>query len=287
MKDPSFMTKLLNTLKNKRRTQILEVISKGRSSIAKLQQELKRLGYYHSQQTIAKEYMASLIEVGLAEENEKQYSLTLFGFRLNELTKDFNDIGDVLPPHSQCYEEIALSMLLNKPKTREDFEDIIPAKSVARVLNRLQRRGLIETAKENDYVFYFRTKRDSNNAKFSLTERRVYENITSEGISARKLAEKTKISLRRTYKYSKRLKGKKLVFTRKIPKSYALTAKGLQTALMLKGIRELTLETLAIASKIINDEKTHDLSMQDTDQTKSEKRDKKIVPLTTIIIERS
>jgi len=286
MKKPSFMTELLNTLKNKRRLQILEIVSKGRYSIARLQQELKKLGYYHSQQTIAEEYVTPLIEVGLAEEEQNQYYITLFGCRLNELIKDFHDIGNILPPHSECYEEITLGMLLNKPETHEDFEDIIPAKSVARVLNRLQRVRLIETTKKNDYVFYFKTKRDSNGAKFWPTERRVYENIPLDGISARKLAEKTRISLRRTYKYLRRLKGRKLAFTRKRLKSYALTAKGLQTALMLKGIRDLALEALATTNHIINNEETDELPMPDTREI-SEKKEKEAAPLTTIFIKRS
>jgi predicted transcriptional regulator len=244
MENPNFMIKLLNTLKNIRRLQTLETISEGYYSIARLQQKLKKRGYYHSQQTIAEEYLTPLIEVGLSEEDQNRYYATAFGRRLNELMKDFSDVENVLPPHSECYEETALGMLLDKPKTYEDLRSVISAKSVARVLNRLQKAKLVETAKENDYVFFFRTKRDSSIAKVSPTERKVYENIPTDGISARKLVEKTRISLRRTYKYLRRLKGKKLVFTRKRQKSYALTAKGLQIALMLKGIHDLALEAV-------------------------------------------
>jgi len=272
MKNPNFMINLLNTLKNDRRAQILEIISNGRHSIARLQQELKKRGYYHSQQTIAEEYLTPLLDVGLAEENQNRYYVTVFGCRLNELVKDFSDVENVLPPHSACYEETALGMLLDKPKTYEDFQDMIPAKSVARILNRLQKAKLVETTKENDYIFYFQTKRDSNSTKFSPTEKRVYENIPIEGISARKLAEKTSISLRRTYKYTRRLKGKKLVFARKRPKSYALTAKGLRIAKMLKGIRNLTLETSATASYIVSNNGPHELLTLVTSQTESQKK---------------
>jgi DNA-binding IclR family transcriptional regulator len=275
MKNSSFMTKLLNTLKNKRRIQILEVISKGQYSIGRLQQELKKLGYSHSQQTIAEEYVTPLLEVGLVEENQNRYYPTLFGSRLKELTKISYNIEDILPPHSKCYEEMALSMLINEPKTYKDFADTIPTKSVARVLKRLQKAKLIETTKENDYIFYFKTKRDSNIAKLSPTERRVYENIHPDGTSAQKLAEKTRISLRRTYKYLKRLKGKKLVFTRKRQKSYALTANGLQIALMLKGIHDLAMETLETASKIIKDEETYGLLTLDKFQISEKKENKK------------
>jgi predicted transcriptional regulator len=269
MKNPNFMIKLLNTLKNDRRLQILEIISEWCYSIARLQQELKKRGYYHSQQTIAEEYLTPLLEVGLAGEDQNRYYATVFGCRLNELIKDFSDVENVLPPHSECYEETALGMLLDKPKTYEDLEGMIPAKSVARILNRLQKAKLVETTKENDYIFYFQTKRDSNSINFSPTERRIYENIPIKGIPARKLAEKTSISLRRTYKYLRRLKGKKLVFARKRPKSYALTAKGLKIADILKGTRSLTLETLATASHIVNNNGPHELLMVATSQTKS------------------
>ena len=274
MKNHNFMIKLLNTLKNDRRLQILEIISEWCYSIARLQQELKKRGYYHSQQTIAEEYLTPLIEVGLAGEDQNRYYATVFGCRLNELIKDFSDVENVLPPHSECYEEKALGMLLDKPKTYEDLESMIPAKSVARILNRLQKAKLVETAKENDYIFYFQTKRDSNSVDFSPTERRIYENIPIKGISARKLAEKTSISLRRTYKYLRRLKGKKLVFARKRPKSYALTAKGLKIAKMLRGIRNLTLETSASASHIVNNNGPHELLTLATSQTESQKIDK-------------
>ena len=266
------MIKLLNALKNDRRLQILEIISEGCYSIARLQQELKKWGYYHSQQTIVEEYLTPLIEVGLAGEDQNRYYATVFGCRLSELIKDFSDVENVLPPHSECYEETALGMLLDKPKTYEDLESMIPAKSVARILNRLQKAKLVETAKENDYIFYFQTKRDSNTINFSPTERRIYENIPIKGIPARKLAEKTNISLRRTYKYLRRLKGKKLVFARKRPKSYALTAKGLQIAKMLKGLRNLTLETLSAASPIVNSNGSQEFLKLATSQTESQKK---------------
>jgi predicted transcriptional regulator len=281
MKNPSYLTKLLNTLKNKRRLQILDIISKGRYSLPKLQQELEKLGYQHSQKTIADEYLTPLIGVELLEENqENQYHTTLFGYRLNELTRVSDDLADVLPPHSECYEESALNMLMYEPKMFEDFKCTIPTKSIARVLDRLQKAELVITAKENDYVFYFRTKRSPNKDKFTPTEKRVYENITAEGISARKLAEKTGISLRRTYKYLRKLKGKKLVFARIRPKSYSLTAKGHQIAEFLSGICNLTAEVYATASHTLK-HGDHQSLMSGTHST-----EKKIIPITTTLSNR-
>ena len=282
MKDQSFMTKLLNTLKNKRRLQILGIISKGRYSIYGLQKELKKQGYYHSQQTIAEEYVTPLTEVGLTEEDQNQYYATVFGYSLNELIKNSREIWDALPPHSECYEEITLSMLSDKPKTYEDLKSAVPARSVGRVLNRLRKAGLLVARKENDYIFFFRSKRDSNREKFSPTERRVYENIPTDGISAQKLAEKTKISLRRTYKYLRRLKGKKVAFTRERPKSYALTEKGVEAAFMLESIRNLAVEALATAAQPITYGEAPRLLTRNSPYTRQVKKVNEIIQLTTL-----
>jgi DNA-binding PadR family transcriptional regulator len=281
MKTKGYMVELLNTLKNKRRLQILEIICEGQYSLETLQQRLKTLGHYHSQGTIAQEYLNPLINVGLAEEDGSKYYATFFGKRLNELVKNSLDIENLLPPHSEGYEETVLDTLLTMPKTFQELESLIPAKSITRVLNRLQKAGLVETAKENDYIFYFKTKRDPKKAKFSPTERKVYDNIPAEGISARKLAQKTGITLRRTYKYLKRLKRKKLVFTRKKPKTYALTGKGLETATMLREIHELTIETLATAALLVNDKETYRMLMPDT-LNKRRRKEKEAVQQITI-----
>ena len=282
MKKQDFMINLLNTLKNKRRLQILKMISKWRYSIGKLQKELKELGYYHSQKTITEEYINPLIEVGLADEIQSQYYATKFGSKINELIEDFHDFPNVFPPHSECYEEITLNLLLIEPKTFEDLKDVIPAKSVARVLGRLQSTELIETTKEKDYIFYFRTKRDPKKAKFSPTERRVYESIPIEGASARKLAESIRISLRRTYKYLRKLKGKKMIFTRKVPKCYTLTAKGAQLSIMLREIHDLVTEIIEATAQLVTDKKTQELLVPNTSQVKRGKREKEIAPLTII-----
>lgn len=266
MKDPCFIMNLLNTLKNGRRLKILELLSKERCSLERIQHQLKKQGYIHSKKTIVEEYVNPLVEIGLAGEDKSRYCATLFGCRLNESLGDFHGFGKILPSHSECYEEAALRMLANKPGTYDDFGSIIPARSVARILSRLQKARLLETTKSNEYVFYFRTKRGSKGEKFLSTEKRVYENIPFDGISAQKLAEKTAISLRRTYKYLRRLRGKKLVFARSRAKSYALTAKGVQVALILQKILSLVMEVQLIANKIVNKDETHELVMPETYQ---------------------
>jgi hypothetical protein len=273
IENPNFLTKLLNTLKNKRRLQLLETISKEHYSITGLQQELKKREFNHSQQTIVEEYITPLIDVGLVDEDHNSYYTTVFGSKLSDLIKDFHDFGNVLPPHSECYEEITLDMLLRGPKTYEELGGIIPAKSVARVLSRLQKSVLAETGKEKDYIFFFRTRRSPNGSNLSCTERRVHENIPAEGICARKLAEKTRISLRRTYKYLRKLKGKKLVFTRKKPTAYALTVKGTQTAMMLEAVHKLAVEASTTTAYFVKDQKAIDeLKIENSPKTKKEER---------------
>jgi predicted transcriptional regulator len=280
-KNPDFMTKLLNTIKNKRRLQLLETIANEHSSSAHLQQRLKRLGFNHSQQTIVQEYINPLIDVGLVDQAQNVYYATVFGCKLSGLIGDFRDIGDILPPHSECYEEVVLDILLKGPQTHQDLRSVVPAKSVSRVMSRLQRVALAQTSKEKDYIFFFTTKRKPQASKLSPTEERVYENITTEGICARKLAKKTGISLRRTYKYLRRLKGKKLVFTRKKPTSFALTTKGTQMATMLEALRNLALEASVTTAHLVKDQEKIGLPTPGIYPTRKKKEDGEIIPLTT------
>ena len=271
LKRPSFGTDLLNTLKNRRRMQMLRMACMERSSPGRFQQELKKLGYNHSQDTIIEEYLKPLTEVGLVENTWNQCHATTFGCKINELTGAFQDLADVLPPHSECYEEAVLEMLLEKPKTHREFNGDIQEKSIGRVLKRLQEAELVEAPPEKDYIFLFKTKRDPGKESFSPTEKRVYENILSSGISARQLAEKTGISLRRTYRYLRRLKGKKLIFTRERHASYTLTPKGLQIAKMLKDIQRLTTETLVAAKLLV--EENSELNAQNISVTAEDQKD--------------
>lgn len=278
MQRPNFVEKLLNTLKNGRRLQILDLISRQGYSLSQLQQKLTSFGYHHSQQTIVEEYLNPLVEVGLVQEAQNPFHATVLGCKVNEFVKNFQDLENVLPPHSECYEETILDALLERPRTYQDARMMIPAKSVARVLSRLRRTGLIETSKEKNYIFIFKTRRDSNLETFSPTERRVYQNIPADGVSARKLSEKTGISLRRTYKYLRKLKGKKLVFTRKEPLAYSLTGKGAEVATMLRAIRNLANETQAITAQLLRNEETTEPLAQKT--VAARKKDEEIITLT-------
>jgi len=281
-KNPDFMTNLLNTLKNKRRVQLLEVISKQNHSIAQLQQELRELGFCHSQQTVVEEYVKPLITVGLVEEHQNMYYATVFGHNISYLMRGFHDLEDILSPHSECYEEITLHALMKGPRTYEKLKEIIPEKSVARVLSRLQKASLAKTSIEKDYIFFFRTKRDPTVSDFSPTEKRVYERIPEEGISARKLAREAGISLRRTYKYLRRLKGKKLVFPRRRPASYSITSRGAEIGTMLEAMHSLAAEALAATAHLVQDEQASQQLTIDIEPSGKKRKIEQIVPLTTI-----
>jgi len=228
-----YQNMLLNTLKNKRRLQILETLSKNALSITQLQKELKRHSYYHSQKTIINEYVGPLITAGLVVCNSSRYKATTFGYQISQPFTNLHEIENALPPHSECYEEKTIQTLFESPKTYENLRLLIPTESLSRTLKRLQESNLITKDDQNSYIFYFKTKRKPQQEKLSPTEKRVYTNIPEEGITAKKLAKKTSISLRRTYKYLRKLRGKKLAFKRKRPKTYTLTREGTRIAELL------------------------------------------------------
>jgi DNA-binding HxlR family transcriptional regulator len=252
MDNPNYIKELFNVLKNETRLHILQAIVTGRYSVSKLQQELKKTGHNHSQDTISEEYLGPLMAVGLATEARDEYYATTFGGRLTELLGCFPEYVDMLPAHSECYEEILLQSLLAGPKTFEDIEALISPKITSRILKRLRSSGLIETPNDRDYIFFFKSKRDSSKETLTSTERKIYETIGEEGISAGKLAKETGLSMRRIYKYLRGLKGKKLVFIRKTPKAYGLTCKGEMLASVLKELQQIVEETWNSSEHIMN-----------------------------------
>jgi DNA-binding HxlR family transcriptional regulator len=251
MDNPHFMKNLFNVLKNGTRLEILNVIVKSRHSVSQLQKELKKTGYTYSQDTITREYLLPLIQVGLASKASNQYHATIFGGRISELLDVFPEIASVLPAHSECYEEALISSLSDGPKTFQEMKSFISPKVASRVLKRLKTSELIETSKERDYVFFFKSKRDPRKETLAVTERKVYMNIPEEGISAKKLANKTELSIRRIYKCLRGLKGKKLVFARKNPRIYSLTAKGAKLAALLQNLQNLVKETWNSSEQVV------------------------------------
>ena len=253
IENPDFMKDLMNVLKNDARLHILMTIAKGHYSVSKLQQELRKTGHSLSQDNIVEEYLRPLVEVGLAVEAQDQYHTTTFGGRLTDLIGGSANLVNLLPARSECYEETVLKALLSGPKTFEDIEGLVSQRAVSRILKRLETVGLVETPKERDYIFFFRSKRDPTMEKFSSAASKVYNDVPDEGISAQKLAEKTGFAMRTIYKRLKGLRGKKLVFTRKMPKAYCLTAKGEKLASLLDALYTLVEETLSSSEQVFKD----------------------------------
>jgi predicted transcriptional regulator len=250
-----FLDRLFNSLKNNRRLRILNLVARQRSSLIQLQTELKSRGYGHSRQTIVDEYIVPMIHVGLFQEGQNPYATTLLGSCVNSVIKDFQEFEKLLPAHSECNEEKVLMALIQEPKTLEGIRSAVPNKNAPRVLSRLQKTGLVQTPREKDYVFFFKTRRDPHLSNQSDTECKVYDNIPENGISAKRLACETNISLRRTYKYIRRLKGKKLIFTRRKPLTYSLTDKGSKLAAVLKSLKDISVETQEMTSIFLQNEK--------------------------------
>jgi DNA-binding HxlR family transcriptional regulator/predicted transcriptional regulator len=251
MDNPNYIKELFNVLKNETRIHILKAIVNGRYSVSRLQQVLKKTGHSHSQDTISEEYLRPLMAVGLATEARDEYYATTFGGRLTELLDYFPEFAELLPAHSECYEETLLQSLLPGPKTFEEIGALISPKIASRILKRLRAVGLLETPMERDYIFFFKSKRNPSKETFTTTERRIYDAIPNEGISAGKLVKETGLSMRRTYKYLRGLKGKKLVFLRRTPKAYGLTCKGEMLASVLKGLQDVVDETWSSSEQVI------------------------------------
>ncbi len=231
---------LLNAVKNDRRQKVIEALSERPRSIKGLQEYLKSKGYYHSQHTIASEYVEPLVRTGLVKRDGAKYRLTLYGQKFRDVFNRFN-VENPLPPHSRCYEEILLKKLMDGPRSYADLVESLTQKSLSRSLKRLTENGLVTKSETPNYVFYFRTKKVPKKA-FSPTEKRVYEAIPDVGTSARELSKKVDINLRRTYKYLRRLRKRRLVFTRKKPRTYELTPSGMELANFLEETANLVLD---------------------------------------------
>jgi predicted transcriptional regulator len=253
MDNPNYIKELFNVLKNETRFHLLQAIVNGRCAVGQLRQVLKKTGYSYSQQNLSEEYLLPLIKVGLATEVRDEYCTTMFGGRLTELLENSPEFVEILPAHSECYEETLLQSLLSGPKTFEGIEALISPKSTSRILKRLRSVGLVETPIERDYIFFFKTKRDPKKETFTASERKIYNSITNEGISVGKLANDTGLSVRRTYKCLRGMKGKKLIFIRRTPKVYTLTCKGEKLASTLQELQQIVEDTWNSSKQVMHD----------------------------------
>jgi predicted transcriptional regulator len=236
--NPNTIKELFNVLKNKTRLQILKVLANYRYSLSQLQFELVKAGIRQSQSAIIQEFLQPLTSLGLVCDSQGEYQLTLFGSRLARLLGCFHEFSSMLPASSRCYEEIVLQHLMSGSKTFESIESVIYRRNVSRTIKRLRSERLINTTVDREYVFFFKTKRDPNKETLTATERKIYDAVIYQGISAGKLSIQIKSSKRVTYRCIKHMKGKKLVFQRRRPKSYALTEKGKKLATALHDLQQ-------------------------------------------------
>lgn len=253
--NPNYLKELFNALKNDSRLCILKAISKGRHSVSQLQQELKKAGHSHSQENINIEYLHPLITAGLASVSQDKYYATTFGMRIVERLGCFSEFADKLPSRSECYEETLLQSLLSGPKTFKEIKASIPPKEVSRTLKRLRSASVIKTPDERGYVFFFKSKRDRNKENLTATEQEIYDVVADGGITAGKIAKKTGLCIRRTYKYIRSLKGKKLVFTRRTPRTYGLTKKGEKLASVMLDLQRIVEATWNSSQQVMQESK--------------------------------
>lgn len=279
MENPSYMKDLLNVLKNDTRPQILRMLTDKRISLTAIQQRLRDMGFNHSQKTLISEYIDPLVQTGLAEVDEDQYWATVFGERLVEITSDHFEAIDALPTRSECYEEVVLTSLLDNPKTYEELRHFVPSSIVARTLSRLQVANLIATRKEKEYVFYFKSRRDRAKEQLTSAEQMIYGNIPEEGIAAIKLARKATTSMRRTYKYLRKLKGKKLVFARTRPKLFTLTSAGVEAALKLEKMHRLAMETLSALEHLFGGSQSFLFEAQESQAERRKRKEQEFIHL--------
>ena len=236
---------LFNALKNRRRLKNLEVLCQRSSSLKELQRALRESGFSHSRRTIVEAYLTPMLKAGLVKEEGGGFKVTFYGRKVHELLAGLSFGSDplsLLPFHSCCYEETVLKELA-KPRTFNELATRVPKKSLSRILMRLRVKGLLVKSPRSDYVYYHCIK-GKPRVKLSPTEKRVFEAIPQAGIPIRQLYQVVGINLRRTYKYLRRLREKKLVFAIKISRTYELTAVGREIVNRLNEIENLAASTL-------------------------------------------
>lgn len=236
------VSQLLNAIKNSRRRRLLDLLCEHSSDLTEMQTYLKNEGFYHSKSTIDVAYIKPLINAGLVREDGGHFRITFYGRKVDESLHGV-EWERPLPIHSCCYEEIVVEELTQTPKSFNDLAKMVPKKSLARILMRLRIKGILQFEKiHEDYVFYIKAK-GRLKSTLSPTEKRIFDILPAEGVSAHQLSKEAKITLRRTYKYLRRLREKQLVFALRKPRTYKLTDKGHEIAKVLKQVSNLTSST--------------------------------------------
>jgi len=247
--ESNHVRQLLNVLKNKRRWKTLNALCERSYSLKELQRNLRENGFHHSRQTIVEAYLKPMIKVGLIREDSVKFKVTFYGRKIHDTLTGHNSLS-LLPVHSCCYEEAVLKELI-KPKTFNELAANVPQKSLSRILMRLRARGLLIKSPRTDYVFYHKVN-NKPRMKLSPTEERVFNAIPQAGVPVRQLSILVGINLRRTYKYLRKLRAKKLVFALRMHRTYELTVQGQEIVKILDEIEKLALSSLNAPVSIVH-----------------------------------
>jgi len=199
---------LLNVLKNKRRIKLARILQEQSLSLDEIQQRLKGEGYYHSRDTLRKHYAGPMVASGLLAEEGGRYRLTDEGRDIITILGD-TDLGSIFPSSSGCYEETCL-LALEVPRNYDELSHYLPKADLQRTIRRLQMKGLVTKDRPDRHVTYWRTM-ERPDVPLSKTEGKVLQSISEDGTGVNEVAKAVGISLRRTFKYLKRLREKGLV----------------------------------------------------------------------------
>jgi predicted transcriptional regulator len=114
---------------------------------------------------------------------------------------------------------------------------------------RLRAKKLLAERANPNYVFHHKTK-GKPKMRLSPTEKRVFDAIPPVGIPALSLSNLVGINLRRTYKYLRKLREKKLAFALRTRRTYELTAQGKEILRIIDEIEKSAVYSLNIAVPI-------------------------------------
>jgi predicted transcriptional regulator len=227
---------LLNAMKNRPRRLILQRLMDQPQTVTEIQAHLKTYGYISSLQTLRDTYLHPLIRSGLARVQDSTYRITGLGQSLYTIFIS-SDLAE-LPIHSHGYEERVLLALHSGAKTRDDLVQLVPRHVLPRVLRRLHRRHFIAHERRPGRVFYYATKRRATRA-MTPTEAKIFKALTKDALSPREISATIDISVRRVYKFLRRLWFKQHISKETKQPSISLTAKGCRLAKSLMAISDL------------------------------------------------
>jgi len=203
-------------------------------SLDEIQQRLRGEGYYHSRDTIRKHYAGPMVLAGLLAEENGRYSLTEEGRGILAILGD-TDLSSMFPSSSGCYEETCL-LALEVPRNYNELSRYLPRADLQRTIRRLQEKGFVTKERPGRHVTYRRTTERTEDKALSKTEDKVLQSIPKDGMGVNEIAKAVGISLRRTFKYLRRLREKGLVSNTPNFTLLSLTVEGNELAEKLRCI---------------------------------------------------